>query len=91
MTTPNARLVWIQTAPEPVDVHVTEWGRYGFEIRAAPNTGYLLRMWQIRPEDSPLLFWEKDGYSLEEAKGRAERLADQHVPAVVILKSPIPK
>jgi hypothetical protein len=37
-------------------------------------------MWQIRPEDSPLLFWERDGYSLDEAKERAERLANQHVP-----------
>jgi integrase len=32
--------------------------------------------------DSPLLFWEMDGYSLEEVKERAERLADQHVPAI---------
>jgi hypothetical protein len=29
------------------------------------------------------LFWEMDGFSLEEAKARAERLAAQHVPAIV--------
>jgi hypothetical protein len=89
MPTPKTRLVWIQTAPEPGEVYVAECGPYDFEIRITRNMGYLVRMWQIRPEDSPLLVWEKDGYSLEEAKGRAERLADQHVPAVVVLKSPI--
>jgi hypothetical protein len=45
--------------------------------------GCRLRMWETRPEGSPLLFWEMDGYSLEEAKGRAERLADQHVPVLL--------
>jgi predicted RNase H-like HicB family nuclease len=34
-----------------------------------------------------MLFWEMDGYSLEEARARAERLADQHVP-VIIKESP---
>jgi hypothetical protein len=47
------------------------------------NTGYALQMWRLRPEDWPLLVWEMDGYSLDEAKARAERLADQHVPAIV--------
>jgi hypothetical protein len=77
------RLTWRQDAPEPADVYMAECGRYGFELRNTPNKGYLLRMWEIRPEDSPLLFWENDGYSLDEAKDRAERLADQHVPVIV--------
>jgi len=29
-----------------------------------------------------LLFWETDGYSLDEAKARAAQLAAQHVPAI---------
>ena len=91
MPTPKTRLVWIQIAPEPGDVYVAECGPYDFEIRATSHRGYLLRMWQIRPEDSPLLFWEKDGYSLEEAEGRAARLAHRHVPAILALKPPIPK
>lgn len=41
-------------------------------------------MWQTRPEDSPLLVWEMDGFSLEEAKDRVERLADQHVPVITV-------
>jgi hypothetical protein len=60
-----------------------ECGPYGFEIRATPRHGYLLRMWQIRPEDGPLLFWENDGYTLKQAQARAAQLADQHVPAIV--------
>ena len=47
-----------------------------------PGTGYLLQMWQTRPEDWARVVWEMDGFSLEEAKERAERLADQHVPAI---------
>jgi hypothetical protein len=77
------RLTWRQDAPEPADVYTAECGRYEFQIRNMPNMGYLLRMWEIRPEDSPILFWEMDGYSLQEAQARAERLADQHVPVIV--------
>jgi hypothetical protein len=40
-------------------------------------------MWQTRPEDWPLVVWEMDGFSLDEAKERAERLANQHVPVIV--------
>ena len=83
MPTTSNRLVWIQTALKPGDVHAAECGRYDFEIRSTPNMGYRLRMYEIRPEDPPLLFWEMDGHSLEEAKGRAERLADRHVPVIV--------
>ena len=77
------RLIWRQTAPEPGGVYAAECRPYSFEICRMPdNTGYVLQMWQLRPEDWPLLFWEMDGYNLEEAKARAERLADQHVPAI---------
>jgi hypothetical protein len=82
MSTTETRLTWIQTAPEPGDVCIAECGKYEFELRATADMGYRLRMWEIRPEDLPLLFWEMDGYSLEQAKERAERLAAQHVPAI---------
>ena len=76
------RLTWIKAAPEPGGLYVAECGPYSFEICRMPdNTGYALQMWQLRPEDWPLVVWEMDGYGLEEAKVRAERLADQHVPA----------
>jgi hypothetical protein len=60
-------------------------GPHDFAMRATPNLGYRLRLRlrQIRPEESPILFWENDGYSLHEAKARAERLANQRVPAIV--------
>lgn len=45
-------------------------------------------MWEIRPEDNPLLFWENDGYSLDETKARPERLADRHVPVIVKEEQP---
>jgi hypothetical protein len=75
MQTTETRLTWTQTAHGMLDVYVAECGPYDFEIRTTLDHGYLLRMWQIRPEDSPLLFWEQDGYSLAEAQARAERLA----------------
>jgi hypothetical protein len=85
MPTSNPRLTWTQMAREPDDMHSASLGQYVFEISKAlePGTGYLLQMWQTRPEDWPLVVWEMDGYSLDEAKERAERLADQHVPVII--------
>ena len=83
MQTTENRLTWVQLAPEPADVHFAECGMFDFEIRATPGMGYLLRIYQIRSEDSPLLWWAMDGYSLDEAKERAERLANKHVPVIV--------
>lgn len=40
-------------------------------------------MWQTRPEDWPLVVLELDGFSVEEAKARAERLANRHVPVII--------
>ena len=82
MPTSNARLTWTQMAPEPDDMHSASLGQYVFEISATTDNGFLLQMWQLRPEDWPLVVWEMDGYSLDEAKERAERLANQHVPAI---------
>jgi hypothetical protein len=85
MPATEPRLTWTRMAPEPDDMHSASLGQYVFELSKAPEpgTGYLLQMWQTRPEDWPLLVWEMDGYSPEEAKERAERLADQHVPVIV--------
>ena len=82
--TAEPRLTWIQTAPEPGDMYAAECGSYTFEICRMPDdTGYVLQMWQLRPEDWPLVVWEMDGFSLEGAKHRAERLANQRVPVIV--------
>lgn len=78
----EARLNWTKAVPEPAELHVAEAGLYVFEISPTHERGYLLQMWQTRPEDWPLLMWEMDGYSLDEAKARAERLANQHVPVI---------
>jgi hypothetical protein len=84
MPTNETRLVWIQQAPEPAGLYVAECGMYTFEICRMPDdTAYALQMWQLRPEDWPLMVWEMDGFSLEEAKARAERLANQRVPVIV--------
>jgi hypothetical protein len=76
------RLNWIKAAPEPADVYFASLGLFDFEIRATAGMKYQLRMWLIRLEDSPLLWWENDFYGLEEAKARAERLADQNLPPI---------
>ena len=69
----------------PGGMYSAECGQYVLEISKAPEpgTGYLLQMWQTRPEDWPLVIWEMDGYSLEEAKACAERLADERVPVII--------
>lgn len=78
MPTTETRLNWIQAAPGPGDLHFAGCGLYDFEIRATAGMKYQLRMWLLRPEDSPLLWWENDFYGLEEAEAKAERLADQN-------------
>ena len=40
-------------------------------------------MWAIRSEDSPLPVREMNGFSLDEATARAERLADERVPVII--------
>jgi hypothetical protein len=77
------RLTWAKAVPSPAKMHVAEAGMYVFEISPTTDNGYLLQMWQTRPEDWPLLFWEMDGYSFEGAKAKAERLTDQHVPVIL--------
>jgi hypothetical protein len=84
MPTNEIRLTWVQHAPEPGGMYAAECGPYRFEICRMPDdTGYALQMRQFQPEDWPLLVWEMDGYSLDEAKARAERLADQHLPVII--------
>jgi hypothetical protein len=78
----EARLTWFQVAPKPISLFYAECGRFTFEICKTSDAGYVLQMYQTRPEDWPLLVWEMDGFSLDEAKDRAERLTDQHVPAI---------
>ena len=82
MPTSNPRLTWTQMAPAPGDMHSASLGQYVFEVSATADNGFLLQMWQLRCEDWPLVVWEMDGFSLEEAKEWAERLANQHVPAI---------
>jgi hypothetical protein len=67
-----------------LEAYVAECGPYDFEIRSTRNNGYLLRMYRVRSEDSPLLVWERDGFGLEDAVERAGRLADEHVPAITV-------
>lgn len=57
--------------------------RSGLQFDAASGAGYVLQMWQIRPEDWPLLLWEMDGYSLEGGEGPSGALGDQHVPIIL--------
>jgi hypothetical protein len=84
MHTIKTRLPWIQTAHGMLDVYVSECGPYGFEIRSTRNTGYLLRMYRVRSQNSPRLVWERDDCGLEDARERAERLADEHGPVITV-------
>jgi len=55
MNATEPRLVWWQVAPKPIGLYYAECGPYAFEICKTSDAGYLLQMWQIRPEDWPLL------------------------------------
>ena len=85
MPTTDPRLTWVQQAPEPHNMYAASLGQYVFEISKAPEpgTGYLLQMWETRSEDWARVVWEMDGFSLDEAKDRAEKLAAQHVPDIM--------
>ena len=83
LNTTEPRLVWFQVAPKPISLFYAECGRYTFEICKTSDAGHVLQMWQLRPEDWPLVVWGMDGFSVEEAKARAERLANQHVPVIM--------
>lgn len=84
MRTAEPRSTWTPMAPAPGEMLAAACGPYTFEISRMPdNAGYVLQMWQLRPEDWPLVVWEMDGFSLAEAKDRAERLADERVPDIV--------
>ena len=87
MSTTQPRLIWNQMAPAPdemlAEMLAAECGSYRFEISRMPDdAGYVLQVWQIRPEDWPLGVWEMDEFTLEE-KAKAERLAGQHVPDII--------
>ncbi|MBW0000235.1 MAG: hypothetical protein JO015_14125 [Verrucomicrobia bacterium] len=85
MSTTEPRLTWTKAVPEPAELHAAECAQYVFEISAAlePGRGYLLHVWHTCPVDWPLGVWEMDGFSLDEAKQRAERLANERVPFIV--------
>jgi len=73
MPSTEPRLTWIQQAPEPSGMYLAELGLYTFEISHDSDSGYVLQMWQVRPEDWPLLVWEMNEFTLYEAKARAKR------------------
>jgi hypothetical protein len=64
-------------------MYVAECGVYVFEITASADDGHVLQAWQTRSEDWPLLVWEMDGYSIDDAKAQAERFAAEHVPPIL--------
>ena len=51
MPTNDPRLTWVQQAPEPHNMYAASLGQYVFEISATAGNGFLLQMWQTRPED----------------------------------------
>jgi hypothetical protein len=75
-----SRLTWIKAAPG--DLRFADCGPFSFEIIRTHHRDYLLQVWRYPPKGAPLLWWEYDGFSLDEAKAKAERLADHHVPAI---------
>lgn len=78
------KLTWIRTAPEPGSMYLAECGVYVFEISKAPGDAtYALELWQQRSKDRPLQVWGLDGFTLDDAKAKAERLAAERVPDLV--------
>ena len=77
-----SRLTWIRAAPKPAELHFADCGPFSFEIIRTHGSGYRLQVWRYPLNGAPLLWWEREGFSLEEAKAKADRLADHHVAAI---------
>jgi hypothetical protein len=77
---PIDHLDWNQTDQDGLAIYRASAAGYDFEIRASADQGWHLRMWQLRRGNRRLPFWDKEGYTLEEAQWVARQLLGKYIP-----------
>jgi hypothetical protein len=73
-------LTWNRNDQGELPVYTTSAAGYDFEISPAAELGWRLRMWQLRRGNRRILLWDKNGYTLEEAKWTAYQLLGKYIP-----------
>jgi hypothetical protein len=74
------QLTWNRSNQGELPVYKTSAAGYDLEIALTCKLGWHLQMWQCRRGNRRILFWDKTGYTLEEAKWTAFQLLGKYVP-----------
>jgi hypothetical protein len=73
-------LSWTRPDQGELTVYSASAAGYDFEISPSADQGWRLRMWQLRRGNRRVLFWDKAGYTLEQAQWTANQLLGKHIP-----------
>jgi hypothetical protein len=73
-------LSWNGNGQGGLTVYTASAAGYDFEISPSAGQRWRLRMWQLRRGNRRVLFWDKDGYTLEAAQWTANQLLAKHIP-----------
>jgi hypothetical protein len=74
------QLTWSRNDQGELHVYTASAAGYDFEISPAGELRWHLRMWQLRRGNRRILFWDKSGYTLEEAQWTAFQLLGKYIP-----------
>jgi hypothetical protein len=74
------QLTWNLNDQGELTVYTASAAGYDFEISPTAEFGWRLRMWQLRRGNRRIAFWDKSGYTLEEAKWTAHQLLAKYIP-----------
>jgi hypothetical protein len=74
------QLTWSRNDQGEMPVYTASAAGYDFEISSTAAFGWRLRMWQLRRGNRRILFWDKSGYTLEEAEWTAYQLLGKYIP-----------
>jgi uncharacterized protein YegP (UPF0339 family) len=73
-------LTWTQTNKGKLTIYAGSAAGYDFEIMQSADRDWRLRMWQVRRANRRVLFWDKEGYTLEQAQWTANQLLAKYIP-----------
>jgi hypothetical protein len=73
-------LTWNRSNQGALPVYTTHAAGYDLEISWTTELGWRLQMWQLRRGNRRIQFWDKTGYTLEEAKWTAFQLLGKYIP-----------
>jgi hypothetical protein len=73
-------LTWNRNDRGELPVYTASAAGYDFVISPTAERSWRLRMWQLRRGNRRILFWDKHGYTPEEAKWTAHQLLAKYIP-----------